>query len=59
MALLLLTDLLNGCGLDPAKVLVLRNTEPSLRSIFPYLAAERPDLFRAYQQVQGLVLKRR
>jgi hypothetical protein len=30
-----------------------RPTEPELNKVFPWLAAERPDIFNAYQQTQG------
>jgi hypothetical protein len=49
-----LNDLLRNKGIDPENVLVFRHrpTEPELNEIFPLLAAERPDLFKVYEQVQ-------
>src|SRR4029077_14514372 len=40
--------------IDPAEVLLVRHAprEKALRRIFPWIAAERPDLFLAWQQVQ-------
>lgn len=49
---LTLNGLLEDAGLNTGTVL-LRNTEPCLRAAMPYIASERPNLFRAYQQVQG------
>ncbi len=48
-------DLLNKKGIDPRDVLVLRHrpNEPELRKVLPWLAAERPDTFNAYQQTQS------
>ena len=50
-----LNDLLNGKGIDPRQVLVLRHrpNEPELNKVLPWLAAEEPDVFNAYQQTQG------
>ena len=47
-------DLLAKQGIDPKGVLALRHcpTEPELRKVLPWLAAERPDTYNAYQQVQ-------
>jgi len=55
-----LNDLLVGKGIDPQHVLVLRHRpwEPQLNKVLPWLAAERPDLFNAYQQTQGEKLER-
>jgi hypothetical protein len=49
-----LNDLLQGKGIDPQKVLVLRRRpwEVKLNKVIPWIAAERPDLFNAYQQSQ-------
>jgi len=54
MSAMNLNDLLLAKGIDPANVLVLRHQpkEPALREAFPLIAAERPDLFLAYQSVQ-------
>ena len=55
-----LNDLLQGKGIDPQYVLVLRHRphEPEFNKVLPWLAAERPDLFNAYQQTQGERLER-
>src|SRR5207302_460816 len=49
-----LNDLLLKHGITPAGVLVLRHRplEPKLRKTLPRLAADRPDLYNAYQQAQ-------
>ena len=49
-----LNDLLIGKNIDPQHVLVLRHRppEPKLNKVLPWLAAERPDVFNAYQQTQ-------
>jgi hypothetical protein len=50
-----LNDLLQGKDIDPRQVLVLRHrpNEPELNKVLPWLAAEEPDVFNAYQQTQG------
>jgi hypothetical protein len=50
-----LNDLLNGKGINPESVLVFRHrpAEPRLCKALPWLAAEKPDVFNAYQQTQG------
>ncbi len=50
-----LNDLLVKHEIDPRTVLVLRHRprEKELRKVLPWLAADRPDLFNAYQQTQG------
>ena len=50
-----LNDLLKKKGYDPERVLVLRHRpyEPELNRRFRWIAAERPDLFNAYQQTHG------
>jgi hypothetical protein len=50
-----LTGLLTAKGFDPREVLVLRHrpTEPRLNEVMPWFAAEKPDVFNAYQQTQG------
>ena len=55
-----LNDLLKGKDIDPQHVLVLRHRphEPELNKVLPWLAAERPDVFNAYQQTQGEKLER-
>lgn len=49
-----LNDLLKSKDIDPRYVLVLRHRphEPELNKVLPWLAAEKPDLFNAYQQTQ-------
>ena len=49
-----LNDLLSGQGIDPQQVLVFRHRphERELNKVLPWLAAERPDLFNAYQSTQ-------
>lgn len=50
---MLFNDLLHIKSIDPKTVLVLRHSpEPQLNKVFSWLAAERPDLFNAYQQTQ-------
>lgn len=51
---MLLNDLFVGKGIDPTQVLVFRHQpqEPKLRKVLPWLAAEKPDVFNAYQQTQ-------
>jgi GIY-YIG catalytic domain len=50
-----LTDLLRKSGIDPKTTLVFRHRpmEPRLNEFLPLLAAEKPDVFNAYQQTQG------
>jgi hypothetical protein len=50
-----LNDLLQKQGIDPAQVIVLRHrpSEPKLNKVFRWLAADKPNLFNAYQQTQG------
>jgi len=47
-------DLLTGKDINPQDVIVMRRRprEAPLRKVLPWLAAERPDLFNAYQQTQ-------
>jgi hypothetical protein len=49
-----LNDLLGKHAIDPEKVLVLRHRPPEreLRKVLPWLAAEKHDLFNAYEQTQ-------
>jgi hypothetical protein len=53
-------DLLLKKGIDPKHVLVLRHRphEPQLNKVLPWLVAEKPDVFNAYQQTQGEKLER-
>jgi hypothetical protein len=55
-----LNDLLHNKGFDLEKVLVLRHKPPEsdLAQRLPWLAAERPTLFNAYQQTQGRNLEK-
>ena len=50
-----LNDLLAEAGIDPETVIVMRHrpNEPELRRVLPWLAAERPDIYNAYQQTQS------
>jgi hypothetical protein len=52
---MLLNDLLAKEGIEPGGVLVFRHTpeERELRRVLPWLAAERPEVFNAYQQTHG------
>ncbi len=49
-----LKDILVKQGIDPRTVLVLRHrpTQPELRKVLPWLAAENPQIYNAYQQTQ-------
>lgn len=51
-----LNDLLVKAGLDPRRVMVMRHrpTEKALRLALPTLAAEREDIYNAYQCQHGL-----
>lgn len=55
-----LNDLLRSKDIDPHRVLVFRHRprEPELNKVLPWLAAERAEVFNAYQQTQGEVLER-
>jgi hypothetical protein len=50
-----LNDLIERAGINPEHVIALRHrpTEPGLNKVLPWLAAERHDLFNAYQQTQN------
>jgi hypothetical protein len=50
-----LNQLLLERNIDPEQVLVFRHRpfEPELKKMLPLLAADRPDLFNAYQQTHG------
>lgn len=56
---LTLNDLLDKKGIATEQVLVLRHTptERMMRRKLPYLAAEKPELFNAYQQTQGATVE--
>jgi hypothetical protein len=55
-----LNDLLRNQQIDPATVIAMRHCphETALRKVFPWLAAEKPSFFNAYQQTQAPVLER-
>ena len=55
-----LTDLLRAKDINPEEVLVFRHVpkEPQLKKVLPWLAAEKPELFNAYQQTQGEKLEK-
>lgn len=55
-----LNDLLLGKGIDPHQALVLRHRpwEADLNKVLPWIAAERPDLFNAFQATQSERLER-
>jgi hypothetical protein len=55
-----LNDLLHAESIDPRQVLVFRHRpfEPELNKVLPWLAAEEPDVFNAYQQTQGEKLQK-
>jgi len=57
-----LNDLLHAenTNIDPQEVLVLRHTpkEPRLKKVLPHLAAEKPNVFNAYQQTQGAAVEK-
>jgi hypothetical protein len=50
-----LNDLLLAKNVPPEQVIVLRHQpfEPELNKVLPWLAAEKPDVFNAYQQTQN------
>jgi hypothetical protein len=50
-----LNDLLAKSGIKPEQVLVMRHspTEPKLRRAIRHLAANKPDVYNAYQQTQS------
>jgi hypothetical protein len=55
-----LNELLLGKGIDPHQVLVLRHRpwERDFNKVLPMLAADKPELFNAYQQTQGVKLEK-
>jgi hypothetical protein len=55
-----LNDLLLKEDIDPRQVLVFRHRphESKLNKVLPWLAAERPEVFNAYQQTQGKKLEK-
>ena len=55
-----LNDLLIEKGIEPKTVLVLRHrpTEPELRKVLPWLAAEKPDVYNGYQQAHWLKVEK-
>ena len=52
--------LLELAHIDPAEVLVVRHVpvEKSMKRVLPWLVVERPDLFRAYQQIQWTTVEK-
>lgn len=58
---MLFNDLLAEEKIDPAGVLVLRHTprpeDGKLRKVLPWLAAEHPDVFNAYQSTQPVKIE--
>ena len=55
-----LNDLLTKTGIEPKSVLVLRHrpSEPELRKVLPWLAAEKPEVYNGYQQAQWPKIER-
>lgn len=55
-----LNDLFKIKGVNPQHVIVLRHRphEPELNKVLPWLAAEKPDVYNAYQQTQGEKLEK-
>jgi hypothetical protein len=55
-----LSSLLSETSIDPRRVIVMRHRpfEPELNKVLPWLAAEKPDVFNAYQQTQGPKLEK-
>ena len=53
------SDMLQSRKIDPKQVLVFRHRpwEPQLNKVLPWLAAEKPNLFKAYQQTQGEIVE--
>lgn len=51
-----LNDLLENQKINPSRVVVMRHrpSEPALNKVFPWLAAEKPKLFNAYQQFHSI-----
>ncbi|HTX49527.1 MAG TPA: GIY-YIG nuclease family protein [Caulobacteraceae bacterium] len=52
--MLVLNTLFSSEDIDPSTVLIMRHrpTETTIRKVLPWIVAERPDLFIAYQQIQ-------
>ncbi|MGE8286615.1 MAG: GIY-YIG nuclease family protein [Stenotrophomonas sp.] len=59
-AMIELNDLLAKAGLDPATVMVMRHrpTEKELRAVLPWLAAERSEVYNAFQSNHGEVVEK-
>ena len=55
-----LNALLTSTDIDPGHVVVMRHRphEPGLRKVLSWLAAEKPDVFNAYQQTQSEKLEK-
>ena len=56
-----LNDLLKEKGIDPAQVIALRHrpSTPAFSKVLPWLAADHPHLYNAYQETQGPVVANR
>lgn len=52
--------LLNAHGISPHDVIVMRHRpqEPNLAKVIGWLAAEKPNVFNAYQQTQGIKVEK-
>lgn len=57
--MLQLNTVLAEAGIDPRTAIVARHRpfEPALRKVMPWIAAERPDLFKIYQQTHWAQLE--
>jgi hypothetical protein len=55
-----LNDLFINKGYDPKNIIILRHRpyEPELKKVLPWLAAEKPNVFNAYQQTQTVKLEK-
>ena len=53
-------SLLQQVGIDPARTVVVRHfpVENELKKVLPWLVVERPELWRAYQQIQWASLEK-
>lgn len=53
-------DLLAKAGIDPKTVMVMRHrpTEKALRAVLPWMAAEKPEIYNAYQSSHGEVVEK-
>lgn len=55
-----LGDLVAHESIDPRRLIVMRHRpfEPELNKVLPWLAADKPEVFNAYQQTQGPKLEK-